>query len=159
VLANVVLVLILVCGLLAALSMVRESLPEVTADIIQVSISYPGANPKEVEEGVSRLVEPVIDGMEGVKSYNTYSSEGYSHTSVEIESGRDLQEMKALVQEAVDSIANLPPESREPRISIAKNEEEVINVALWGDVPERQMKAWAERVRNDLLRKDGISLV
>ncbi|MBI1320652.1 MAG: AcrB/AcrD/AcrF family protein [Candidatus Hydrogenedens sp.] len=159
VLANVVLCLVLVCGGLAATSMVRESMPEVRIDVIQIGIAFPGANPKEVEEGISRLVEPVVDGMEGVKSYNTYSAEGFSSTSVEIEAGRDLQEMKDLLQEAVDSIPNLPAEARAPRISIIKDDEEVINVALWGDLPERQMKAWAERVRGDLLRKDGISLV
>jgi multidrug efflux pump subunit AcrB len=159
VLANVVLLLILSCGLLAASSMVRESLPEITADIIQVRVALPGANPKEVEEGISRLIEPVIDGMEGVASYNTFSSEGFSMTTVEVEAGRDLQEMKTLVQEAVDSIPNFPPEAREPGVYIVKQEEEVINIALWGDAPERQMKAWAERVRSDLLRKDGLSLV
>ena len=83
VLATVVTLLILVSGSLAVSSMRRQSLPEISENILQVTIAYPGANPKEVEEGISRLIEPRLNGMEGVKSYNTFSAEGVSMATIE----------------------------------------------------------------------------
>ena len=40
-----------------------------------MSVVYPGADPEEVEEGISRKVEEVLEGLEGIKQYTTQSSE------------------------------------------------------------------------------------
>jgi multidrug efflux pump subunit AcrB len=158
VLATVVSLMLLVSGILAGGAMRRESLPAIDVGMIQVVVGYPGANPKEVEEGISRLIEPRLDGLEGVKSYSTNSVEGAGMAMVEIDYGQDPQELKERVTEAIDGITNFPEESLEPRITILKREEEVINVALWGELPERQMKAWAERVRSELVALPELSL-
>lgn len=159
VLANMCTALIIVCGLLAANNMTRTRLPKLELGQIEVGVAYPGANPKEVEEGIARLIEPRIDGLEGVKSYQTFSSEGSCYTQIEAEQGVDMDELKDRVSAAIDSIPNFPEGAREPRISVLKEQEEVINVALWGELPERQMKTWAEQVRADLTALPGISLV
>ena len=64
--ANVVLISIVSVGLLAAVTMTRESNPEITLPILVVDVSYPGADPEEVREGVSQKIEAVVDGMTGV---------------------------------------------------------------------------------------------
>ena len=73
--ANIVLVLIFLAGGMAAMSMIRENFPEYSLDMITISVSYPGADPEEVEEGISQKIEAAIEGLEGIKQYTTQSSD------------------------------------------------------------------------------------
>jgi multidrug efflux pump subunit AcrB len=159
VLANVVLISIVVAAILAVKSMRRESMPEFSFDMIQVVIPYPGAEPQEVEEGINRRMEAAMDGLVGVKEYHTFSREGVAYTTIEVADDQDLEEMKDRIRSAVDAIPTLPVGAEEPRIVELKEEEEVINIALWGDLPERQLKEWAERIRADLQQLPAISQV
>ena len=59
--ANIVLVMIFMSGWIAAKSMIRETFPEFSLDMIIVSVPYPGADPEEVEEGVCRKIEEAIE--------------------------------------------------------------------------------------------------
>ena len=38
---------------LALASMLRESFPQFSLDMISIQVAYPGADPEEVEEGIS----------------------------------------------------------------------------------------------------------
>lgn len=157
--ANVVLLTIISVGILAAMNMVREDMPEFSWNHLEVQVSFPGADPEEVEEGITRRIEAVIDGMEGVKQYQTYSGEGFAEATIEVDEGEDMAEMKDRVRNAIDSISTFPARAEKPRIIKLRGDEEVINIALWGALPERQLKEWAEQLRNDLQRRPDISLV
>ncbi len=159
VLANVVLVTIVVVGMLATANLVRESMPRFDINMILVEIPFPGADPEEVEEGVSQRIEAAIDGLEGIKQYTTGSWEGRATVEIEVAEGFDLNEVKDEVQNAIDTIDTFPVRVERPRVSEIKDDEFVIALALYGDVPERQLKEWAEDVRDRLQRTDGISLV
>lgn len=159
VLANVVLVTIVVVGMLATANLVRESMPQFDINMIFVEVPFPGADPEEVEEGVSQRIEAAIDGLEGIKQYTTGSWEGRATVEIEVAEGFDLNEVKDEVQNAIDTIDTFPARVERPRVSEIKDDEFVIALALYGDVPERQLKEWAEDVRDRLQRIDGISLV
>jgi multidrug efflux pump subunit AcrB len=87
VLANVVLILIIALGVMSAVTLTRESMPEFDLNLIEIGVPYPGADPEEVEEGISRRIEAVVDGLEGIKKYSTASYEGYSDTTIEVTEG------------------------------------------------------------------------
>jgi multidrug efflux pump subunit AcrB len=159
VLANVVLVAIILVGVLAASSLVRESLPQFPIGLIFVEVPFPGADPEEVEEGVSQRIEAAIDGLEGIKQYTTGSWEGRATVEIEVADGFDVGDVKDEVQNAIDAIDTFPARVERPRVSEIKDQEFVIALALYGDVPERQLKEWAEDVRDRLQRSAGISLV
>lgn len=157
--ANVVMVIILVVGVLAAKSMLRESMPEFDIGILVIEVPFPGADPEEVEEGICNRIEAVIDGLQGIKQYNTISLEGYAVVEIEAIQGYNIEKLKDEVRNAVDSISTFPVLAEQPRISEVRDDDEVIDLALWGDLPERQLKEWGETVRDELQRLPGVSLV
>ena len=61
--ANIVLVLIFMAGGLAVSSMIRENFPEFSLDMILITVPFPGADPEEVEEGISRKIEEALERM------------------------------------------------------------------------------------------------
>ena len=63
--ANLLLILIVLAGFSAVLTMPQKSFPDIDVPIISVSIPYLGAAPEEVEQGVCIRVEEELDGVEG----------------------------------------------------------------------------------------------
>ncbi|MBI4556992.1 MAG: efflux RND transporter permease subunit [Candidatus Hydrogenedentes bacterium] len=157
--ANIFLLALLLLGILAAVTMNREFFPEFSTDVIMISVLYPGADPEEVEEGISRKIEDAIDGLQGIKQYNTISNENLSLTYVEVAKGNDTEEVKDRVRNQVDAISTFPPEAEQPIISEILIEDEVVFLALWGDLPEKQLKEWAEDIKDELQNDPEISQV
>jgi multidrug efflux pump subunit AcrB len=159
VLANLALCVIIGLGVMALMNLRRESMPPLSVDIIQVNIPYRGADPAEVEEGVSRRVEAVLDGMQGIIRYHTASYEGMSNTQIEVREGYEVQEVRDRVENAVASIDTFPQDVENPRYTVVTQEEEVIDLALWGDLSERQLKSLADEVIDELQQLPEVSLV
>ena len=105
VLVNVLMFLIILMGGFSSVFMVKELFPEISVDAISISVPYPGADPAEVEEGISRKIEDVIDGMEGLRRYRTVSSENMSTAIIEIKEGYDITEIYTDVRNAMDTIS------------------------------------------------------
>lgn len=159
ILANLLLGTIIVLGGMALVDLQREGMPSIDVNYIQIEVPYRGADPVEVEEGISRRIEAAIDGMEGIKSYHTTSSEGWGLTTIEVLEGYESEEVRNRVENAVASIDTFPDGVENPRYRVEQFDEEVINIALWGDVPERQLKALADVVLDDIQRLPEVTLV
>ena len=54
--SNLVMVILLVGGLLAALGLTAQVFPTIDPGTVTISVAYPGATPSEVEEGITRRV-------------------------------------------------------------------------------------------------------
>lgn len=156
--AHLMLGAVVTVAFVAAFSLKRESNPHIELPFIEVSVTYPGADPQEVAEGISRKVEAAIDGMGGIKGYITESSEGRSSVVIEVADGFDPVEVKERVRNAVDSIETLPVKARRPIVRRQEIDEEVLVLAIWGELPERQLKNLAEEVRSELQMTPDISV-
>ena len=114
--ANIVLVILLLAGTLAAFSMVRETFPQFSLDMIQIRILYPGADPEEVEEGICRKIEEAIESIEGIKEYTTSSRENVGSAFLEVHEDYELDDVLEQVRSQVDSISTFPVDTEEPII-------------------------------------------
>ncbi len=157
--ANVAVVIVLFVGAMAAMNMLRENNPAIVIPFISVTVPYPGADPEEVEEGITQKVAAVVDGLEGVKRYTTSSNEGFSQTLIEVYEDADPDIVRDRVRNVVDTIDSFPAEAEQPRVVREVETEEVISLAIWGDLPERQLKTLAEHVRRDLQELPELSQV
>ena len=151
--ANILLILILLAGWVASQSMIRESMPEMALDIIRVPIAYPGADPEEIEEGISRKIEEALEGMEGIKQFTTYSSETTGRTIIEVLQGYDTNEVMDRIRSKVDAISSFPVDAERPIIDELSVHHQVMSLILSGDMSERRLKAWAEQIKEELLRQ------
>lgn len=157
--ANVVLVIIILTGFISSWLMVREFFPEFSVETIFVEVAYPGADPEEVEEGISRKIEEQLDGLEGIKRYTTVSSENIGRAIVEVREDYPVDEVYDRVRNAVDSISTFPVDAEKPILSQLTLRNEVLYLALWGNQNERVMKEWAERIKDELQQLPGLSQV
>jgi len=157
--ANIVLLLIIMAGVFAGTSMLRENFPEFSLDVISISVVYPGADPEEVEEGISRKIEEAIEAIDGVKQYTTESAEDVSRTMIEVKEGYQVEDVLDSVRTQVGAISTFPAEAEKPVISEMILKDSVLVLSMSGDMPERQLKEWARRIRDDLTLLEQISQV
>jgi len=155
--ANIVLVLIFLAGAMAVRFMIRENFPTFSLDMIQISVPYPGADPEEVEEGVSRKIEEAVEGLEGIKQYTTYSGENRGTTIIEVKEDYDVNEVLDRIRSKVDSISTFPPDTEKPIITEMLIRDPVVLLYLSGEMSEHRLKQWAEAVKDDLQQLQSVS--
>ena len=156
--ANILLVMIFFAGFLAVQNLVRELFPVVSMEMVTVRVMWPGADPEEVEEGISRKIEEAIEGIEGIKRYDSTSGEGVSSVVVFVKDGYNVDKVKERVSNAVDGISTIPEAAEKPTVEEFVRRNEVITIALSGeDISEKLLKEWGERIKDELQNKPGIT--
>ncbi|HEX4976113.1 MAG TPA: efflux RND transporter permease subunit, partial [Pseudomonadales bacterium] len=65
--ANLLMLLLVVGGIFSLPNISKEIIPDVSLEMVVISVPYPGASPTEVEKAVLTRVESAIADIEGVK--------------------------------------------------------------------------------------------
>jgi len=159
VLANLLMLLIILGGIISSYTMVREIFPDTSLGIIEVKVAYSGADPEEIEEGICFKIEDALDGISGIKDVILTASEGVATAHIECENNASISEVKEEVKTAVDSISTFPKGAERPLIKELKVEGDVLSIALWGNLPDYQLKEAARELRRDLLNIKGITKI
>ncbi len=155
--ANISMGIILFAGLLASTLMLREFFPEFSLDMITISVAFPGADPEEVEEGINQKIEEAIEGLEGVKQYTTKSSEHVASVQIEVDENFEVNDVLDKVRSRVDAISNFPVDAEKPIISEVTLRDAVVAFYLSGNMPERSLKEWSERIKDEVQQLPEIS--
>ncbi|MBU0678890.1 MAG: efflux RND transporter permease subunit [Verrucomicrobia bacterium] len=156
---NLLMIFLLLGGFFMAGKIKKEVFPEFSLDSVNVSVSYPGASPEEVEQGIVLSIEEAVRGIDGVDEVRATAAEGVANVSIEVLEGVDPQQVYQDVQQEVDRIRTFPDDAEEPSISLASRRREVVQLQLYGDVSEWSLRNLAEEVRDRLLQDEGITQV
>ena len=109
--ANLLMMVVMIGGLLIALSLKQEVFPEFEMDVIRVTVPYPGASPEEVEQGIVLAVEEAVRGLDGVKRVASASSEGMASITIQLLLGADSDRALSDVTNEVNLIMTLPEDA------------------------------------------------
>jgi multidrug efflux pump subunit AcrB len=158
--ANLLMVVLLIGGLLAATSLRSQVFPTIEPDIVTITVPYPGATPAEVEEGITRRVEEAVLGVNGVKRVRSSARENVGVITVETNSFADRQLVKQDIETEVERLADFPPtNAEEPVVAAAQPLSPVLTLVVTGEVGPLELRRAAEQIERDLLSQPGISLV
>jgi len=157
--ANLLMVALIAGGLIAAFSIKQEVFPEYELDIINISVSYPGTSPEEVEQGVILSIEEEARALESADRVTAVATEGRASVIIELIAGTDANKALQDIKSAVDRISSLPDDAERPIISLQSRRREVLRIALSGDLEEQTLYDLAMRVKNDLTSLPGITQV
>jgi len=157
--ANLLMLMFIVGGAMLAPSIKQEVFPEVTLDVVSITVAYPGASPEEVEDAIVVAIENEVRGIDGVKEVTANAGEGVASVSVELMTSANRDRTVNDIQQAIDRISSFPQEAEEPIIAVASNRQQVISLIIYGDTSEQALRALAEQVRDDLLQSSNITLV
>ena len=158
--ANILMLFLVAVGLIKLTTSVREIFPSIDVKIISISVPYPGATPEDIEDSITKRVEEAVIGIQGVKRVRSDASEGVGVVTVELEDFIDGTQVLNDVETEVDRLNNFPPlNAEEVTIVKSKPQDVVMSLVVHGALPEKSLRDWAERVRDEVIQLDHISLV
>ncbi len=157
--ANLIMIFVLIGGLLTALTIRKQAFPQFESNWVSIQAIYPGAAPQEVEEGITIKIEENLEGTEGIKRLITYSNRGYAQAWVEIEEKYDAKEALDEIKAQVDSINTFPAGMERPVVQRDKFQQEVMILALYGDMSYYQLKELGNDIKDELQNLPHVNLV
>lgn len=157
---NVIIIAFFIFGIFGASSLKSSFFPLVDSKNILINITYPGASPQEIEEGIVLKIEDNLKGLEGVERVTSTSRENSGSINVEIEKGRNIDFMLLEVKNAVDRVPSFPSQMEPLIVSKLEAVRQTITFALSGkQVPLATLKQIGRQIENDLRAIDGISKI
>ena len=157
--ANLLMIVIIVVGGMSVYNLKRETFPQISFDIISVRTVFPGATPEEIEESVVVKIEEAIQGVEGIQDIFSQSRESSGVVLARLKPGVDNRRALEDIQSQVEKVDTFPEDAEPPIYEELSERRKVINVAIYGEQPERTLKEVATRVRDDLLASEFISQI
>ena len=157
---NVLVIAFLIFGGVGAYKLNSSYFPLVDSKNISINVTYPGASPQEVEEGIILKIEDNLKGLNGVDRVTSTSRENSGNINVEIEKGKNIDFMLLEVKNAVDRVPTFPVGMEPLIVSKLEALRPTITFSISGEnIPLATLKQIGRQVENDLRGIDGISQI
>ncbi len=111
---NAFIAVIIIFGIFSLLQTKKSFFPELEPQTIIASVFYPGASPKEMEEGVTIKIEQSIKGLAAIEEINATSSENISSVKIKAYQDANMDQLLSDVENAINSINSFPAGAEKP---------------------------------------------
>ncbi|MEN9704425.1 MAG: hypothetical protein RLZZ393_304, partial [Pseudomonadota bacterium] len=116
--ATVLSLLLLILGVMAALRLAVREYPDITAPVVNINVSYRGANSAVIETRITQVLENELSGIEGINKLTSNSRDEAASLNIEFTPDRDIESATNDVRDKVSRVqARLPNEADPPQIS------------------------------------------
>lgn len=117
-LITVIFVILILFGFIGYNKLSVNLLPKFTVNSINVSTTYTGASPEEVQTSITKPLEDALSSVEGVDLITSTSQEGLSSISIELISSVQPSDAQLDAERKIDQIlSTLPEEADAPVVS------------------------------------------
>lgn len=154
----IIVVIIVMMGISAYITLPRESRPDISIPLVIVSTQYFGVSPEDIETLVTQKLEKEINAIGEVKEITSSSFEGFSMIKVEFESGYDIDEAVQKVRDKVNKAeSDLPADVEKPEIiEINFSEFPILTINISGPYSLLKLKDLAEDLKDEIEKIEGI---
>ena len=144
VLSTVFVLIIIIFGVIGYTYLGVREYPSVDNPIITVSVTYPGANADVILNQITEPLEQNINGIPGIRSLSSVSSQGSSRITVEFELSVDLETAANDVRDKVSRAQRfLPRDCDPPTVSKADADDQpILQISIQSD--KRNLLALSE---------------
>lgn len=157
--ANLLVIVILFLGIKNLLSVGKTVFPQTDQSNINISASYQGASPSEVEQQVLIRLEEAIADLEGIDDIFSTARESLAQITISILKGYDSQRLLNDVESRIDAVITLPDEVDEVTIRESLPKRPLMSIAIHGDVDAQLLKETGQWFRDELSLLDSISTI
>lgn len=144
--ANLLLVVMVVLGLVAAPNMRAQFFPDVVVANVTVSTEWRNASAEDIDSAIIQVLEPALLAVEGVESSEASSRENFGSITLEFEPDWDMARAADEVQAAVDTVTTLPDEAEEPEVRRGAFRDRVTDVVITGPLSADQLGLYADEL-------------
>ena len=149
VLATVISIFLVLFGVIGFTYLGVREYPSVDPPVITVTTNYVGANADIIEKQITEILEESINGIAGITSLTSVSSDGRSTVNVEFDLDMDLEAAANDVRDRVSqAVRNLPTDA-DPPIVVKSNADSnpILSMTMQSD--QRSMLELSEIANNN----------
>lgn len=159
--AFLLLVIIVAGGATAWQSMVREDNPDLDIPQAVITTEWGGAAPEQIEKEITQELEKKLNGMQGLKRFESGSFNSYSMVTVEFEADEPIPEAMNLLRTKVDEAqANFPSGVKKPKIDqVSVSNAPIVTYMLYGDLAVETLQTAAKKLEKRLEKVAGVQEV
>ena len=156
---NILILLIFSLGAFGFFSLNSTLMPQVDPGIIQITASYPGASPEEIEQGIILKIEDNLKGFTGIKKINAIAQENLGTVNITLETSANTDLVLQDVKNAVDAINSFPAGMEPTRIKKIEFRSTAVKFVITGETDLKDLKKYARKAEDELRDIKGISKV
>ncbi len=156
--ANLMALFVVIAGLIIYPLLEKKTIPDIGVNRIEIIVGLPGAGSSQVERTVSRRIEQVLIGIDGIVDITTHAKKNVSITSIEVSPDFSLSEVLNKVRSRM-AVVSLPSEATTPVVREIELMEPVMSLTLSGDTDVESLTRIAELVVGRLMLLPNVSLV
>ena len=124
----------------------NQFFPDVVFETVSVNVKWPGAGAEDIDRSIVQFLEPVLMSIEGVDSTSSQSKEGSTSIKLTFDSGWDMSRATDDIQEAVDSVSELPEDAEDPSVRRGGWRDRVADAIISGPVSFEQLGQFADEM-------------
>ena len=150
--ANLLMIAIIIVGIVQYINMEREVFPSVEPSQVSVSVSWPGADPQQVEEQIVLRIEEAVSDMDNVYEIYSTAFEGFASVTVDATDDADMTEFTNEVKNRVDGISTFPQDAFPPIVRESRFNQQTVFLSLTApeDMERREFFRIARDMRDEL---------
>ncbi|MBP7634900.1 efflux RND transporter permease subunit [Candidatus Ozemobacteraceae bacterium] len=144
---SMVMVCAMLLGLGALYGLSVDLFPNIDFPLAFIQTPYPGVDPAQMENIVTRKIEEEVNTVENIKRVTSYSFEGYSWIMIEFNWGTGIDLAAVDLREKVDIAKRKLPRDIE-QVTVAKldiNAQPVLNVSMGGELDLKTLRRIADK--------------
>lgn len=151
-------VMILIFGYFSYNSIPKESDPDISLPMAHVVVLMDGISPEDAKKMILKPLENAIKSVNNIKQITSYASDGSASILVEFRPNANKSQVLQDMRNRVNEVANdIPSQATNPIVKeITLDQFPVLNVAVYGDVPGRQLLVVARDLRDEIEQIPGV---
>lgn len=149
--ANLLMMFIFIAGYIMLPHIPKELLPSKESRTINVSMSYPTASPRDVQQSIVLKIEEAIQDVDGIQDVHSAATLGRANIAITVEEGVRVRTVLEDVRNAVERISSFPKEAEKLLVSYSRGSSLAMNVQLYGDMDERTAKVLLQQMKQEML--------
>ncbi|MDY0339656.1 MAG: efflux RND transporter permease subunit, partial [Coriobacteriia bacterium] len=100
----IAIVMVVVGGVYSSTQLKKETMPDISIPIVAIVTPYPGAAPADVHDKVTQPIERAIDGVDGLKTVQSSSSDSVSVVVAEFGYSTDMDTAESAINELLKTL-------------------------------------------------------
>jgi multidrug efflux pump subunit AcrB len=157
--SNLLMALLLFGGIWSTFTIQKEVFPRFQLDIVEVTVGYPGASPEEVEQGILLPIEEAVRSVEGIQEISSSARESRGQVMIELVAGAQRMKVYQDIDQAISRIRTFPEQIEQPEVRLQAEDQEVMQLALYGPIDIWALRKLAEQLRDQLQAHKDITQV
>ncbi|PID83792.1 hypothetical protein CSB09_04370 [Candidatus Gracilibacteria bacterium] len=149
-------------GVASVFSIPKESQPNVELDLINITTSYPGASPQDIDNLISHKIYKEIKNIENINKITSSSYLGFSSVLVTPKTGVDVDAIKDEINNNISNIG-FPDDANDPVVQKLKfDSNRVFSLILYdsnGKASRSELSKYAKELKKGLERLSTIETV